>query len=128
MRKITLIFFTIILFSCGNKPKEEKQVNKIKNQTEAIEKQSVKILVTFNQAIKEHKKAVSDVYEMARQLNWSDRTLSKMRPNWKQKGWDTLYVHFKIKKLTSDFKEKFGEDEFNKLQLKIDENWNKKMN
>ena len=64
---------------------------------------------------------------MARQLNWSDRTLSKMRPNWKQQGWDTLYVHFKIKDLTSNFKKEFGEDEFNKLSLKIDENWTKKM-
>ena len=126
MKKIIFIFFILILISCGNTSKEEKQVNK--TVTKALETQSVKILVTYNQAIKEHKKAVSEVYEMAKQLNWSDRTLSKMRPNWKQQGWDTLYVHYKIKDLTSKFKEKFGEDESYKLQLKIDENWVKKMN
>ncbi|MBS9768044.1 MAG: hypothetical protein KGV44_10980, partial [Flavobacteriaceae bacterium] len=48
--------------------------------------------------------------------------------DWEQKLWDKTYEKYKLKDLKKEFKQKFGEDEYNILSLKINEYFDKKMN
>lgn len=120
MKKLLLLLFlSVIIISCGESEKEKQA---------RIEKETAKILVTYNKAISDHKLAVNEKIEGARFLNLSNMQFKMLNgPNWQQEGWDTLRVHYKIDSLNTTFKETFGEDEFNVLQLKIDDNWNEKM-
>lgn len=94
-----------------------------------IEKKIAKILITYNDAISKHKKNVNEVYEGARFFNLSNTQLKMSKGfDWEQKGWDTIRVYYKIDSLEKSFLNEFGEDDFNVLKLKIDENWDKKIN
>ncbi|MCG8732591.1 hypothetical protein G1K46_06180 [Tenacibaculum finnmarkense] len=109
------------LYSAEEKIKSD--IEKEKNSVKASAKKN-KILVTYNQAISEHKKAVSKIKLM---LKYAPGMSQLLEYNWRQKAWDTMAVHYNIKKLKGDFRKEFGEDEFNKLILEIDQNWNRKM-
>ena len=119
MKKLLPVYILIaaLSISCGESEKEK------------IEKETAKILVTYNKAISTHQLAVNEKIESARFFNLSDMQFKMLNgPNWQQEGWDTLRVYYKLDSLRTSFKNTFGEDEYNVLQLKIDENWNEKMN
>ena len=132
MKKL-IILMCVFLFtlSCGETKKERierERIEQEKLKKEMIERESAKILVTYNDAIGVYKQNVQKVIESARLFGWSNRDLTILKgSNWRQDGWDTLRVYFKIDSLQMSFKEKFGEDEYNVLRLKIDENFNEKM-
>jgi len=107
---------SIMIVACGESKKER------------IEKDTAKILIRYNTAIAKYKKNVNDVYEGARFLGFSNTDILMVRGvDWKQKGWDTLRVYYKIDSLERVFNNLYGEDEYNLLKLKIDDNWNNKM-
>jgi hypothetical protein len=118
MKKIILLLISISILtvSCGE------------NKKEKIEKETAKILVTYNEAISKQKIAVSEKIEAARFFNLTDTQFKMLNgSDWQQKGWDTLRTYYKIDSLETAFKNTFGEDEYNILQLKVDNNWNEKM-
>jgi len=128
----------LIFISCGESKKEKEdrlkreQIEKEEIEqllrNDKVEKKTVKILITYNDAIAKHKKAVNSVYESARFFNLSEMDLKMNKGfNWEQKGWDTLRVYYKIDCLEKSFKTEFGEDDFNVLRLKIDQNWEEKI-
>lgn len=122
MKKLLLLLFSVLFLtvSCGESQQEKK---------DRIEKETAKILVTYNEAISEHKLAVNRKLESARFLGMSNMDIKMLHgSDWQQKGWDTLRVYYKIDKLETSFKNTFGEDEFNVLQLKVDNNWDEKVN
>jgi|GEM_PF-2602565 len=111
-----LLSIYILIISCGESKKDR------------IEKKTAKILITYNEAIAKHKKAVSEVYQVAHLWGLSNNDLILTKGvDWQQKGWDTLRVYYKLDSLQDDFYNLFGEDNYNVLKLKIDDNWTNKM-
>ena len=112
-----LVFLSLLITSCGDS-KEDR-----------IEKETAKILVTYNGAISKHKINVEETKRSSRVLGLSNMQMEMLYgSDWQQRGWDTLRTYYKIDSLETAFKDTFGEDEFNVLQLKVDSNWNEKMN
>lgn len=105
VRKIVLTVVVFILIACGNN----------------IEKDSTKILVVQNDLITRYKKEVSEM-----ENNPFSNILSGT--NWKQNTWDDIYVNSKMDSLKSVFEIEYGEDEYNKLSLKLSDNFELKMN
>lgn len=119
MKKISFcLFISVFLLniSCGESEKER------------IDKETAKIIVAYNDAIITHKKKVKEAIEGAHLFGISYSNIDFFYgSDWRQKGWDTLRVFYKIDSLEKAFKNNFGEDNYNVLKVKIDENWNKKM-
>lgn len=122
MKKSLLLLLSIFVLtvSCGESDKERQH---------RIEKETAKILVTYNSAISKHKLNINETIRSSRVLGLSNMQMEMLYgSDWQQKGWDTLRVYYKIDSLETSFKNTFGEDEFNVLQLKVDNNWNEKVN
>lgn len=108
-----LVSVLLLNVSCGESEKEK------------IEKETAKIIVAYNDAIATHKKEVRETINGANLFGIDVDFFNGA--NWRQKGWDTLRVFYKLDSLEMSFKKNFGEDNFNILKVKIDENWNNKM-
>lgn len=110
-----LLIIPIFITSCGQSKKEK------------MEKDTAKILVTYNKAIAAQKKAVNEVYQSAQLVGYTNQELLYLKGvNWQQKSWDTMRVHYKIDSLENSYSKLFGKDNYNILKLKIDKNWNEK--
>jgi len=128
------MFFSLsllmLLTSCGESAKEKAEREKLEKK-EQIEKATAKIIVTYNDAIAAHKRNVEKVKESYR--FWSNygqkgvNALKTINGNYEQRSWDTTYVYFKLDSMENSFKERFGEDDYNVLRLKIDDNFNEKI-
>jgi hypothetical protein len=115
MEKIHLlvIFGIILLNSCSNK----------------IEKDTTKILVTYNKSISEHRHNVQKIKDAFAPIGLSKREQNALLgTSWIQDNWNEIRTKYKIDSLENDFLEKYGEDEFNILSLKTSENFENKMN
>ncbi len=102
MRKIHLlvIFGLVILSSCNNK----------------IGKDTTKILVTYNNAISEHRQNVQKIKDTIAPIGLSRREQTALLwVSWIQNDWNEIRTKYKIDPLENDFLKKYGEDEFNIL-------------
>ena len=115
MEKINLLVIIglVILSSCNDK----------------IEKDTTKILVTYNNAIYEHRHNVQKINNTFAPIGLSRREQNALiGTSWIQDNWNEIRTKYKIDSLENDFLEKYGEDEFNILSLKTSENFENKMN
>ncbi len=115
MEKIHLLvlFGLVVLTSCNNK----------------IEKDTAKILVSYNNAISEHRYNVQKIKDTFAPIGLSSREQNALLgTSWIQVNWNEIRTKYKIDSLENDFLEKYGEDEFNILSLKTSENFESKMN
>jgi len=94
-----------------------------------INKDTTKILVTYNNAIYEHRHNVQKIKDTFAPIGLSRREQNALiGTNWIQDNWNEIREKYKIDSLENDFLEKYGEDEFNILSLKTSENFENKMN
>ena len=110
----TIASLTFLLLSSCGKSEEEK-----------IELATAKILVNYNKIISKVKKyeSESEAWGLGSSYQGSDAyMLGSIKENYKKKQFN----EFKIDSLQKDFLEKFGEDNYNLLLIKIDDNLNNK--
>jgi len=115
MRKnhLLIIFGLVILSSCNTK----------------IEKDSARILVTYNNAISEHRHNVQKTKDAIAPIGLSRQEQTALfGSSWIQNNWNEMRIKYKIDSLENAFFLNYGEDEFNILSLKTSENFESKMN
>jgi len=113
MKKFYIFFIgLLILSSCGNN----------------IEKDTAKILVTYNEAIAKHFQKLQEIDEISAEGGWSQSEQTAVYGvNWRQKNWDKIRSESIIDSLENNFFEKYGEHEYNILSIKVSDNFKNKM-
>lgn len=130
--KTTIVLMCLVLFtlSCGESKKERLERERIEQEAqrkEMIERETAKILVAYNEVISQYKEKVQAKIDAARFLGWNNRQMNFWWGfNWEEEIMDTLMVEHKLDSLHASFYIRFGEDEYNLLRLKVDENIDRK--
>jgi len=101
----TFIFTIAISSSCGN----------------AIEDDTATVLIKYNEAISAYHENISFARTM-----YNDRLM--VEANVYQALWNQKYEEHKLDSLLNWFYVKHGEKEYNKLKLKVDDNFDRKVN
>ncbi len=126
MKKIILLLLSsMLMISCGE-TKREKEARIAKETQQQIQKETAKIIVAWNNAISEFKKEV-DKSDSAMSIFSSENKLLLRGADWKQKLWSKISSKYRLQEKGNQFKQKFGQDEYNILDLKVDDNFDKKM-